>query len=167
MEEDKEKTAFTLRSGKYEWNVLPMGHTNSPAAFQRTMQHLFKDLLGTHVHVFIDDILIFTEDVKTHLEVLEKVFKILDESGMKLNVKKSNFFLKEIEYLGFIINDKKVKHTRNQVKAILDMFRPEDITALRSFTGMCNVFRWMIKDYATIIGPLEELKKKGKNVLKD
>ena len=65
-EEDREKTAFTTRYGLYEWKVLPMGLTNAPATFQRTMNRFIADVLDKYVVVYLDDILIFSKDIESH-----------------------------------------------------------------------------------------------------
>jgi len=58
-EECKELTDFTVPSGHYEFKRLPFGLSNIPANFQRLMDTVLKDLLGTECFVFIDDIIVF------------------------------------------------------------------------------------------------------------
>ena len=67
------KTAFTTRYGLYEWRVLPMGLTNAPATFQRTMNRLFSDVLDKYVVVYLDDILIFSRDIESHAQHVHDV----------------------------------------------------------------------------------------------
>ena len=70
----KKVCTIVLPWGKYEYQVLPMGLSNSPDIFQETMSNLFQDL--EYVREYIDDLLItsngFLED---HLEKVEKSFK--------------------------------------------------------------------------------------------
>jgi transposase InsO family protein len=163
-EEDKKKTAFSLRSGHYEWNVLPMGLKNSPAIFQRVMTEVLRPYIGKFIHVFVDDILIYSDSPSAHARHVEIILKTLADNGFKVNVKKSEFGMEKLDYLGFTICGDKVLPKQQQVQAIREMPRPTNIKELRSFTGMCNVFRWMIEDYATVVAPLEDLKCKGKSV---
>jgi len=58
-EEHKERTAFTVPSGHYEFNRLPFGLSNSPSNFQRLMDVILKNLVGAECWVFIDDVIIF------------------------------------------------------------------------------------------------------------
>jgi hypothetical protein len=58
-ESHRERTAFTVPSGHYEFNRLPFGLSNSPANFQRLMDTVLKVLIGTELHIFVDDVLIF------------------------------------------------------------------------------------------------------------
>ena len=166
-EKDKAKTAFSLRSGHYEWNVLPMGLRNSPATFQRVMTEVLRPYIGVFVHVFVDDILIYSESQTQHYKHLKIVIEALAQNGFKVNINKSEFGMESLDYLGFQITKDKIMPKTAQVDAILNMKQPTTIGELRSFTGMCNVFRWQIKHFAEKTAPLEDLKKKGMNVVDD
>ena len=63
-EEDKKKTAFTTRSGRWEYNVLPMGITNAAPAFQRNMEAMLSGLTWKKCLIYIDDIIIFGSTFK-------------------------------------------------------------------------------------------------------
>jgi hypothetical protein len=70
-EGDKWKDAFRTNRGLFEPLVMYFGLTNSPATFQTMMNDLFHDvIMEGHVCVYLDDILIFTSDLKTHREIL-------------------------------------------------------------------------------------------------
>jgi hypothetical protein len=74
-EEDREKTAFVTEYGLFQWKRMPWGICNAPAIFQAAMQHLLRGI--EYVMVYIDDILIATPDLKTHMDTLAKVFERL------------------------------------------------------------------------------------------
>ena len=57
------KTTFRMRYGSFEWLVMPFGLTNAPTAFQRFMNDVFSDLLDVCIIVYLDDILIYSEDM--------------------------------------------------------------------------------------------------------
>ena len=73
--QDVQKTAFNTRYGSYEFLVTPFGLKNSPSAFQRMMDEIFKDYLDDFMLVYIDDILIYSKTKEDHLDHLWKVTK--------------------------------------------------------------------------------------------
>jgi len=72
---DEWKTAFRTRYGAFEWLVMPFGLTNAPAAFQRFMNDVFSDLLDVCVVVYLDNILIYSDDITQHWGHIKEVLK--------------------------------------------------------------------------------------------
>ena len=72
-EEDRQKTAFTTRSGRWEYNVLPMGITNAAPTFQSNMETMLSGLLWKKCIIYIDDVIIFGETFEEHLRNIEEV----------------------------------------------------------------------------------------------
>ena len=65
-EGDECKTAFHTRYRSFEWLVMPFGLTNTPTSFQRFMNDIFSDLLDINVTIYLDDILIYSDNPKAH-----------------------------------------------------------------------------------------------------
>jgi len=63
---DKWKTTFRTRYGAFKWSVMPFGLTNAPAAFQHFMNNVFSNLLDVCVVVYLDNILIYSNDIMQH-----------------------------------------------------------------------------------------------------
>ena len=74
-EGDEWKTAFRTRYGSFEWLVMPFGLTNAPASFQRFMNDIFSDLLDVNVTIYLDDILIYSDDPKEHKAHVREVLQ--------------------------------------------------------------------------------------------
>jgi len=72
---DEWKTVFRTRYGSYEWLVMPFGLTNTPAAFQRFVNTVFADMLDVCVVVYLDDILIYSEDMESHQQHVREVLR--------------------------------------------------------------------------------------------
>ncbi|GJP73723.1 hypothetical protein CLOP_g4413, partial [Closterium sp. NIES-67] len=88
------KTAFRTRYGSYEYLVMPFGLTNAPATFQAEMNHILRPLLDECVVVYLDDILIYSRDMKQHVEHLRRVFEILRRERFYVNCPRANSPLK-------------------------------------------------------------------------
>lgn len=157
-EKDRQKTAFSVNNGKYEFCRLPFGLRNAPSIFQRTIDDILREWIGKCCHVYIDDIIIFSPDSRTHLRGIETVITNLNNCGMKISPEKSKFFKTEVEFLGFTVSNLGIKTCPNKVQDILNYKKPENLRALRSFLGLSGYYRRFIRDYAAIAKPLTKTK---------
>jgi transposase InsO family protein len=165
---DVPKTAFRTPTGLYQWRVLPMGLSNSPAVFQRTMSEVFQReftkpdgtkimALGNFIQVYMDDLLIYSKTAEEHLAHLEFIFEALYEHGFYLNPKKCEFNKPEVRFLGHIISQEGCKVDPCKVETMNEWREPTTGKEMYSFLGFANYFRQFIRDYATIAAPLHEL----------
>jgi len=160
-EGDEWKAAFSTSRGLYEPLVMFFGLTNSPATFQALMNSVFSDLIVRGVvAVYLDDILIFTETLEEHREVVREVLRRLQANDLYLRPEKCEFEKTEIEYLGMIIREGHVSMDSAKVRAVTDWAVPENLKQVRGFVGFANFYRRFIKDFATITRPLHDLTKK-------
>ena len=60
------KTAFHTQYSHYEYLVMPFGLTNAPAMFQHYINEVLKDLLDICIIVYLDDILVYSQDLDEH-----------------------------------------------------------------------------------------------------
>ena len=101
---DAHKTAFVTHAGLYEWLVLPMGLSNSPATFQRCMAQVFRGLVPNTCLVYLDDIITFGKSFSETMNNLQLVFDRLEQSNLTLKPKKCRMFQTEVRYLGHIVS---------------------------------------------------------------
>lgn len=156
-ESDMEKTAFSINHGKYEFTRLPFGLKNAPSIFQRALDDILRDYIGKICYVYIDDIIIFSQDEATHVENISKVFQTLNDAHMKVQLDKCEFFKQETEFLGFIISSKGIKTNPDKVNTIKNFPPPTTLKELRSFLGLSGYYRRFIRDYAKVAKPLTTL----------
>ena len=161
LEQHREKTAFRTRSGMYEFNVVPFGLTNAPATFQRDMDLVLSGLNWEICLVYMDDIIIFSENFDKHLEDLQKVFDRIRSAEMLIKVTKCSFCRKEIEFLGHIISAEGVRPNPKIVKSIQDAKVPQDVEEVQKFLGLTGYYRRFVNNYAKIAQPLSDKLKKG------
>src|SRR5271156_2056947 len=160
-EGDEWKTAFRTRYGSFEWRVMPFGLTNAPAGFQRFMNDIFSDLLDVYVIIYLDDILIFSDDPSKHKEHVREVLRRLRQHGLYCRPDKCKFNTDSVEYLGFFLSKDGLKMDPSKVKTILDWPEPRRVKDIQSFLGFANFYRHFISDYSRIVVPLTRLTRKG------
>ena len=66
--EDVRKTTFSTIFGTFQSRVIQMGDCNAPSTFQRLMTATFQDYIGKFIHVYLDDIFIFSNSIEEHIE---------------------------------------------------------------------------------------------------
>ncbi|CAI7887809.1 unnamed protein product [Closterium sp. NIES-54] len=155
------KTAFRTRYGSYEYLVMPFGLTNAPATFQAEMNHILQPLLDECVVVYLDDILIYSKDMKQHVEHLQRVFEILRRERFYVKLSKSEFALKKVQFLGHMVSAQGVHVDPKKIKAVRTWKTPENVKELQQFLGFANYCNRFVPNYAKIAAPLTNLLKKN------
>ncbi|KAL2237892.1 UNVERIFIED_CONTAM: Transposon Ty3-G Gag-Pol polyprotein [Sesamum indicum] len=118
-ENDIPKTVFRTRYGHYEFLVMPFGLTNAPAAFMALMNRTFQEYLDHFVIVFIDDILIYSRDREEHEQHLRIVLQILKEKELYAKLRKCEFWVNQVVFLGHVVSGDGVIPDSSKVKAIM------------------------------------------------
>ena len=151
-------TAFTVGPlGFYECVRMPFGLTNAPATFQRLMESCLGELHLNWCIIYLDDVIIFSENPEEHLIRLEGVFKKLRMAGLKLKPSKCEFFKDQITYLGHIVSKNGIATDPKKIQDVENWPTPATVTDVRSFLGFTNYYRKFILRYAQVSKPLHEL----------
>ena len=158
-ESSKEKTAFSVPGGHYEFNVIPFGLKDAPSAFQRIVTSVMTGLTGNSVQIYLDDIVVTGDTWEKHVENLIKVLKRLAQAQLTLQLQKCHFFKKEVDFLGHQVSTEGIKPQPGKVSDILNIPRPETVHALQSFLGFINYYKKFIDNYSELASPLYELLK--------
>jgi transposase InsO family protein len=155
--EARKFTAFATHEGLWQYRRMPFGLKNAPACFQRIMDLVLAGLLWEEVLVYIDDIIIFSKEWRSHLETLSKVLQRLEEAGLTLKLPKCHFARQELAFLGFRVSADGVRKDPAKVAAIGAMEVPTTAKQLRTFLGLTGYLRRFIKGYAEVARPLTDL----------
>ena len=121
---DEWKTAFRTCYSSFEWLVMLFGLTNAPAAFQCFMNDIFSDLLDVSVIIYLDNILIYSNNPVDHKKDVHKVLHCLHENGLYAHPDKCRFYKDTVKYLGFILYKDRLKMDLSKVETIQDWLEP-------------------------------------------
>lgn len=103
-EGDEWKAAFTCRYGLFEPLVLPFGLSNGPASFQAYINHALRGYLDQFCTAYMDDILIYSQNLDEHRQHVKSVLQRLRENGLQVDITKCSFETRKVTYLGLIVS---------------------------------------------------------------
>ena len=113
---DEWKTTFHTHYGAFKWSVMPFELTNAPATFQCFMNNVFSNLLDVCVVVYLDDILIYSDDITQHQSHVKEVLKWLWKAGLYAKAEKCKFHSDFIKYLGYVLSPSGLTMSDTKVK---------------------------------------------------
>ena len=144
------KMAFTLPANLSKWEFVrcPFGLAQAPAYYQR----LVNEVLAPFDFAFgyLDDILIYSPDIKTHLKHLRLVFERLRKADLKLKLKKCSFLKEHIQYLGHIISGDGITPVPEKIDSIQTMPRPYNPKEVKQFLGLVGYYHKFIPHFADL-----------------
>ena len=162
-DQSRDITTFSDGLNLYRFKRLPFGLSVSPAIFTRKMQEVLGPLVKQGwCKNYLDDVVLWAESFDQLISRLQEAFQRLAEKGMKLNVSKCSFAMKEIKFLGHIVSEKGVRPDPKNIEAVKKMPVPKSVKQIRRFIGMCNFYRRHIEGFASIASPLTDLMKKNR-----
>ncbi|KAI3776360.1 hypothetical protein L1987_46138 [Smallanthus sonchifolius] len=126
------------------------------------MNRVCKPYLDKFVIVFIDDILIYSKTKADHEQHLRLVLNLLRKEQLYAKFSKCEVWLKEVQFLGHIVNDKGIHVDHAKIETVKNWNAPKTPTEVRSFLGLEGYYRRFISNFSKIAVPLTALTHKGK-----
>lgn len=156
--ESRRVTAFSTPGGLYQYKTLPFGMTNSPAAFNKVMREVMRDVEG--VEMFVDDVLIHSPSFRQHLETLRIVLERLRSYNLTIKPSKCMIGHEKVPFLGHVIGGGQYGCQSDKIAKVKNAPRPQNKTQVKSFLGLIGYYRDYIPNFAVIAAPLHELLRK-------
>lgn len=151
------KTAFRTRYGHFEYLVMPFGLANAPATFQAYINTAMAGMLDRSVVVYLDDILIYSQDPEQHHEHVREVLAALRKHKLFAKLSKCSFDVQELEFLGFVVGTNGVSPDPERVRTIVEWPVPESFHDVQVFLGFANFYRRFVHRYSHIARGLTNL----------
>ena len=161
---DVGKTGVITPFGLFVFTRTPFGLKNAGQDFQRLMDEILGDI--PRIFVYIDDILIASDNPAQHLDDLRRVFTTLEKHGMVVNRAKCVLGQPNLEFLGYTVNKSGITPLADRVESIRAVPAPTSVKELQSFLGMINYYRRFIPRAAHHLYPLFDVLKGKPKILK-
>ena len=124
---DQEKTSFVTSQGLFCYKMMPFGLKNVGATYQRLVNHMFHPQIGQNVEVYVNDMLVKSQNEGKHLDDLQEIFNTLRQCNMRLNPNKCAFGVSSGKFLGFMVSRRGIEANPNKIQTILDMKPPQNV----------------------------------------
>ncbi len=111
---DRFKTAFITDQGLFQYNFMPFGLCNAPATFQRLMHWIFQQELFKELVDYIDDLVIYGEELYQSLNSFDRALQKLVGAGLKCKPRKCKILLEKLEFLGHVLIEHGITATRQK-----------------------------------------------------
>lgn len=159
-EKDREKSAFITKYGLFEYTKMPFGLCSAPSTFQRCMELIIREMQWKHLLIYIDDIIIFSQDMEDHFKQLNEVLQRIQSASLKLKHSKCELFQTEVLYLGHVVGKEGIKPNPKITESIKNWKTRQNVKQVQQFLGLCNFYRQFIHRFSGIAAPLSNLTQK-------
>ncbi|XP_058456780.1 uncharacterized protein K02A2.6-like [Malaya genurostris] len=151
-EESRDLTTFLSENGMFRFTRLMFGVNCAPEIFQREMSRILEGV--NNIIVYIDDILIFADNLEELHRTVTQVLAILKENNLTINVEKCEFDRTRIVFLGHELDENGFNINKAKIKDIQSFRPPSTVSELRSFLGLASFVSPYIKAFANTASPL-------------
>ena len=148
---DEWNAAFRTCYRSFEWSVISFSLTNASMAFQQFMNNIFSNLLDVCVMIYLDDILIYSNNISGHHWHVRKVLKHLHKAGLYAKVEKCKFYSELVEYLEYILSPSGLIMSNDKVKIIQDWPEPKKVKNIQFYLRFANFYCQFIFNYSDIV----------------
>ena len=107
---------------------MPFGLTNAPTTFWQLIETCLRDVNLNWYIIYLDDIVIFSKDLTSHLKRQEAMFQKMEQAGPKLKPSKWVFFCRQITYMGYIVSAQGIVTDEGNIDAIRKWPTPTTVT---------------------------------------
>jgi hypothetical protein len=133
---------------------MSFGLTKAPKYFMYLMNSIFMLELDKFVIVFIDNILVYSENEKDHAEHLRIVLTRLRDHQLYVKFSKCEFWLKTVPFLDHMLSENRISVDPSKVQEVMDWKTPTTVHEVRSFLGLASYYHRFILDFLKIAKPM-------------
>ena len=106
-------------------------------------------------------ILIYSKRVEEHENHLRLVLQLLQEKKLYAKLKKCEFWLDSVAFLGHVVSKDGIVVDPKKVEAVVEWNRPNSVTEVCSFLGLASYYRRFVEGFSHLAMPLTRLTQKG------
>src|SRR6266481_6791558 len=152
--EDVHKTTFTTIFGTFVSQVMQQGDCNAPSTFQWLMTLIFHNHITQFIHVYLDDIFIYSSSIEEYEGHLAQVFNKPCKAQLYLSRDKVILYSKRMDCLGHLITDIGIHADTDKMQKIRDWQQPRNYHEIQRFLGLVQYLAHFMPDITAYTMPL-------------
>ena len=138
---------------------MPFGLANAPSTFLNMMNEIFRDMIDLGVVIYLDDILIYSENEQGPVALVKRVLERLQEHQLATEPDKSEWHRSRVNFLGYIISPDGVEMDQEKIRTVVEWEAPDLVKGVQSLLGFANFYLRFIEGYSKLTRPLTDLTK--------
>ncbi len=156
------KTTFQTRYRHYKYTVMSFELKNASVIFQRLINDTLREYLNDFTITYLDDILIYSDDLEMHHSHMHKVLRKLNERALYVKKSKSRFKTKKIKFLDYVIQFEQIEKNSEKTDTVRNWALSKQVKKVQAFLKLMNYYWKFLFNYAKIAEPLTQLTHKNK-----
>jgi hypothetical protein len=132
---------------------MPCKLANAPATLEDMMNEILRHLINHRVVVYIDDILIDSQEEEEYVRLTREVLRRLQENNLAIAPDKCEWHQQHVEFLGYLISEEGVSMSEDKIDTILKYEIRESFKDVQSFLGFAHFYRHFIERFSKICHP--------------
>jgi len=133
---------------------MPFGLSNTYSTFQHFINDLFSDMLDVCVVIYLDNILIYLENLDNHQKYVKEILGQLKGNRLYVSLEKREFHRDQVEFLNYILSLEGLQMDEDKVQVICEWLNLYQLKDVQSFLGFANFYRRFIRNYSELTVPL-------------
>ena len=158
--DSKKIHAMNTQKRKFCFNCILMGRNSSPALYSSLMARCLSPLDSNKVIAYMDDLLIMTDTVEEHLQILDALLWRLRQVGLRISPTKAHFLESLVKYLGYIFDKDGVRADPKKMQASIKLPPPTNVKGVHTIIGFFNYYKRFVKNFSKLAMPINELLRK-------
>ena len=158
-QKDVWKTVFATIYGTFVSHTMQQGDCKAPATFQWLMTIIFQDYIGRFIHVYLDNIFVYSNSIEEHEQHLELIFDKLCQAHLYLEESTLNLYSKRMDCLGHLIDDCSIHADSNKMSRICGWCTPRNKDDVQRFLGLVQYLAHFMPDISAYTGLLATIQK--------
>jgi len=162
MKKDEEwKTTFWMRYRHYKYIIMSFELKNASVIFQQLINNTLQEYLDNFVITYLNDILIYSEDLETHCEHVWKILKKLRERALYVKQLKSRFKIQKIKFLDYVIWSEWIEKNSEKTVTVRNWLTLTELKKVQIFLELVNYYWKFVSNYSQIMKSLTQLTQKA------